>query len=83
LILGLSQTDDVAQQPGALKGPRSLNFDEVSNVPKDTKTPAIFGSLSAGAVGSAVREVRHGECKLINGADGSTDRVDVVAKYSL
>lgn len=27
-------------------------------------------------------EVRHGKRKLVNGADGSTDRVDVVAKYS-
>ena len=27
-------------------------------------------------------EYRHGERKLVNGADGSTDRVDMVAKYS-
>ncbi|MFM5922961.1 MAG: DcaP family trimeric outer membrane transporter [Novosphingobium sp.] len=27
-------------------------------------------------------ELRHGERKLVNGADGSTDRLDVVAKYS-
>ena len=27
-------------------------------------------------------EFRHGERELVNGADGSTDRIEVVAKYS-
>ena len=27
-------------------------------------------------------EYRHGERELVNGADGSTDRIEVVAKYS-
>jgi hypothetical protein len=27
-------------------------------------------------------EYRHGERELVNGAEGSTDRIDVVAKYS-
>ena len=27
-------------------------------------------------------EYRHGERELVNGADGTTNRIDVVAKYS-